>query len=136
MLIVALGGISDFLDGYMARYQGMTSRFGAILDFTADKLFVLSVLFILSVAGVLPVWISLIIFYREILVMGLRLYAAYEDIELKASPLGKLKTFVLFVAIFILLLGFDWNIYLFYLCVLLTIYSFYDYVVRFRQAKG
>ena len=136
MLIVSVGGLSDFLDGYVARYQGKTSRFGAVLDFTADKIFILSVLFVLSLAGDLPVWISLVIFYREIMVMGLRLYAAYENIEIKASSLGKFKTAILFTAIFALLLKFEWSIYLFYLCVIITVYSFIDYVNRFlKQAK-
>lgn len=131
--VVIIAGITDFLDGYMARKQGKMSYFGAILDFTADKVFILSVLVVLSIAGLLPIWITLIVLYREILVMGMRIYASYNKIEIKASMIGKWKTFIFFVAIVILLLGYSINYYLFVIGAALTLISFADYFNKFRK---
>jgi len=134
LAIVVIAAISDFLDGYIARAQNLVSKFGAILDYTADKVFVLSTLMILSIAKVLPFWITIIILYREIIIMGLRMFATHKKMEIPANHLGKLKTAVLFVAIIALLLKFEINYYLFVIGVFLTVLSFLVYVKNFFSA--
>ena len=129
--IVVFAALTDFLDGYIARRQNMVTKFGAILDYTADKIFVLSTLIILSISKELPYWITIVILYRELIVMGMRMYATHKKLEIPASNLGKGKTAVLFVAIIALLLGFNFNIYIFILGVLLTVVSFIEYANKF-----
>lgn len=133
--IVLLAGLTDFLDGYLARSQGNVSYFGAVLDFTADKLFVISILVILSIAGDLPFWITLIIMYREIMVMGLRIFASFHKMEIPSSGFGKFKTAATFMALTAVLLDIPYNIYLFVIVVILTILSFVDYVNKFLLAR-
>jgi len=132
--IVVIGGFTDYVDGLIARKQGMTSPFGAILDYTADKVFVLSVLFVLSIAGDLPAWITFVFIFREIIVMGIRLYASHQSITISASPIGKLKTTMIFLAIILLLMKISYADYVFYFAVLLAIVSFLDYVFKFMKA--
>ena len=93
---IIIAGLTDFFDGYVARLEKKTSYLGAIHDFTADKLFVLSALLVFSVAGKIPTWVTFIILYREIFVMGMRIYTSYNRVEIKASPIGKFKTAILF----------------------------------------
>lgn len=133
LVTVIVAGLTDFLDGYVARIEKKTSYLGAIHDFTADKLFVLSALLVFSVAGKIPCWVTFIILYREILVMGMRIYTSYNRVEIKASPLGKSKTAILFLGMILMLLGFDsWYMPVIYVSLILTIISFMDYFWKFR----
>ena len=129
---VIVAGLTDFFDGYVARLEKKTSYLGAIHDFTADKLFVLSALLVFSVAGVIPCWVTFIILYREIIVMGMRIYTSYNKIEIKASPVGKSKTFILFVGMMALLIGWEHYMWFIYVSLALTIISFVDYFLKFR----
>ena len=132
LVTVIVAGLTDFLDGYVARLEKKTSYLGAIHDFTADKLFVLSALLVFSVAGKIPCWVTFIILYREILVMGMRIYTSYNRVEIKASPLGKFKTAFLFLGMIVMLMGYDFYMPIIYISLALTVISFMDYFWKFR----
>lgn len=132
LVTVIVAGATDFLDGYVARLERKTSYLGAIHDFTADKLFVLSALLVFSVAGKIPCWVTFIILYREIIVMGMRIYTSYSRVEIKASPVGKSKTAILFFGFIAMLLGFEQYMLIIYVSLALTIISFLDYFWKFR----
>jgi len=131
--LVALSGITDFLDGYVARQYGKTSYLGAIHDFTADKLFMLSALLVFSVQGVIPTWVTFIFLYREIIVMGLRIYTSFHKYEIKASWAGKSKTAILFVGLMVMLLKLPYYMPIIYVSLALAIISFFDYFWKFRS---
>jgi CDP-diacylglycerol--glycerol-3-phosphate 3-phosphatidyltransferase len=87
-------GATDALDGYLARRDGPTTL-GALLDPTADKLFMAVLLLaIASQGGYCPTWIVSGIFVRELLITGLRTSMACRQAEFTTSRLGKLKTVV------------------------------------------
>jgi CDP-diacylglycerol--glycerol-3-phosphate 3-phosphatidyltransferase len=133
LVIVIIAGLTDFLDGYVARLEKKTSYLGAIHDFTADKLFVLSALLVFSVAGKIPCWVTFIILYREIIVMGMRIYTSYNKVEIKASPVGKFKTAILFAGMMALLINFPQYMWIIYFSLALTVISFVDYFLKFRK---
>lgn len=133
LILVILSGVTDFLDGYIARTYNKTSYLGAIHDFTADKLFVLSALLVFSVTGKIPTWVTFIFLYREIIVMGLRIYTSYHKHEIKASPVGKFKTAILFAGLMAMLLHFDFYMLIIYVSLILAIISFFDYFWKFRS---
>lgn len=133
LAIVIIAGLTDFLDGYVARLEKKTSYLGAIHDFTADKLFVLSALLVFSVAGKIPCWVTFIILYREIIVMGMRIYTSYNKVEIKASPVGKFKTAILFAGMMALLINFPQYMWIIYFSLALTVISFVDYFLKFRK---
>ncbi len=133
LVTVVVAGLTDFFDGYIARLEKKTSYLGAIHDFTADKLFVLSALLVFSVAGKIPCWVTFVILYREIIVMGMRIYTSYNKVEIKASKAGKLKTAILFVGFIAMLVGFQQYMWIIYLSLALTIISFVDYSMKFRR---
>ena len=82
--LYAFAGITDYLDGYLARSLNQHSDFGRLLDPIADKLLVGAVLF-----SLLP---ALIILLREILVSGLREFLAEIQVRMPVSRLAKWKT--------------------------------------------
>lgn len=110
-LIFALAGLTDWLDGYLARRLGQESHFGAFLDPVADKLIVAVALIMLVDRDPLPggnLWLSLaamVIVGREITISALREWMAGigQRARVAVSFLGKIKTTVQMVAIFMLL---------------------------------
>lgn len=101
-------GLTDFLDGFLARIWQQTSSIGQMLDPIADKLLVASCLLLLSanhtISG-LSLFAAIIILCREILVSGLREYLAELKVRVPVSRLAKWKTAMQMIAIIFLLSG-------------------------------
>ncbi len=103
-----LAGISDYLDGYLARNWEAQSTIGRFLDPIADKLLVAAVLIVLVDRHIITGWHCLpaiAILCREILVSGLREHLAELQVHVPVSELAKWKTAAQMVALFLLLLG-------------------------------
>ena len=104
--LLMVSGITDFLDGYLARRLGQTSTLGQILDPVADRLYILAVVVGLALREVIPWWAALSLPLRDLLLWGLvpllrtRGYSA-----LPVHFLGKAATFNLLYAFPLLLLG-------------------------------
>lgn len=108
-LIFAIGALTDWLDGWIARRWNLVSAFGAFLDPVADKLAVAAALFIVVQAHPTP-WLALlsaIIVGREITISALREWMAGIGARglVAVAWVGKIKTIVQMVAIIALLLG-------------------------------
>ncbi len=91
LLTFVLAGLTDWLDGFLARRWHQTSPLGALLDPIADKILVLGVLGMLAWEGVIPAWIVWVIALREAIVTGARLLAARKGAVLAAAKEGKWK---------------------------------------------
>lgn len=106
-LVFGLAALTDWFDGYLARRLGATSAFGAFLDPVADKLMVVTAL-VLLVERHPHVWFTLpavIIIGRELTVSALREWMAGvgERARVAVSVIGKVKTTVQMVALFLLI---------------------------------
>src|SRR5438270_12895850 len=88
-VLFLLAGLTDYFDGYVARYLNVASSFGVFLDLTADKILVSSVLIALVQIGIVAGWIVMVIISREFLVMGLRSISAAKGKVIPADRLGK-----------------------------------------------
>ncbi len=108
LAIFILAGISDFLDGYLARALAQQSSLGRMLDPIADKLLVSAVLLMLAadhtIAGA-SLWAAIVILCREILVSGLREFLAELKVSVPVSRVAKWKTFLQLVALGFLIAG-------------------------------
>jgi len=102
-LLFIIAGITDGLDGYLARKMSLTSRLGVYLDPIADKLLVSSVLITLTYYHLIPLWVTLILVGREFLINGLRAFYAMEGIAIYPSSFGKIKTALQLIGISCLL---------------------------------
>jgi CDP-diacylglycerol---glycerol-3-phosphate 3-phosphatidyltransferase len=98
-LLFIIAGITDGLDGYLARKMRMTTTLGLYLDPIADKLLVSSVLITLSYYRLVPLWVTVILVCREFLINGLRSFYAMEGIAIYPLFTGKLKTTLQIVGI-------------------------------------
>lgn len=87
-----LAGATDWLDGYLARRWHQTSELGALLDPIADKVLVLGLFLAFVQLRLIPAWIVLIIVLRELVITGVRLFAAGRGLVLAAAREGKHKT--------------------------------------------
>lgn len=138
-IIFAGASFTDWLDGKIARAQGLVTNFGKFADPLADKMLVMSAFIILVAQGQAPAWVVAIIICRELAVTGLRLLLVEQNGEVMAAAWpGKIKTATQMLAIiFLLLNNFPfaiWNIpfgaILLYLCLIFTVYSGVDYFMK------
>jgi len=100
-----LACVTDWLDGYLARSQGIVTDFGKFLDPVADKLLVLCTMITLSGLGRLPAWVCVVVLFRELMVDGLRLVAVQKGLVIAAGKLGKIKTTLQMVLVIAVLLN-------------------------------
>ncbi len=79
LLVFAIAGISDGLDGLIARYMNQRTALGAYLDPAADKLLLTSAFIALAVLGIIPAWLTVIVITRDvIIVLGLAILTLTE----------------------------------------------------------
>lgn len=108
LALFIIAGVTDFLDGYLARVMGQHSALGQMLDPIADKLLVAVCLFALiavdRISG-LTVVPALVILSREILVSGLREFLAKLQVSVPVTWIAKWKTTLQLVAIGFLIAG-------------------------------
>jgi len=90
-LLFIAAGVTDFLDGYLARRYQQISVLGQFIDPLADKLIVSAVLIELSSMGRVPWWVVVLVVARELAVTSLRGIASVEGLVISASRGGKLK---------------------------------------------
>jgi CDP-diacylglycerol---glycerol-3-phosphate 3-phosphatidyltransferase len=98
-------GISDFLDGMIARRRKLITNFGILMDPLADKIMVCSAFIAFVGVNWLPAWMAVVVVARELAITGLRLLAASKSVVLAAEGYGKHKTasqIVAIVSIFVL----------------------------------
>jgi CDP-diacylglycerol--glycerol-3-phosphate 3-phosphatidyltransferase len=97
LLIVVFCEVSDLLDGFLARRWGQVSNLGKILDPYADSTFHLTCFICFSAAAHgewYPVWLVLLIYYREVMQGILRKVGAEQGVYIAARPIGKFKTVI------------------------------------------
>lgn len=137
LLLFVAAGVTDWLDGYLARKWDASSAFGAMLDPVADKLLVASALILLALEARAPGIAVLIIILRELLISGLRETLAKRDFSLPVTFLAKCKTSLQMIAILVALLVplIDSELQIFadgllWMAALLTAYTGADYLAR------
>ena len=91
-LLFVAAGVSDLLDGALARKFGQITDFGKLMDPLADKVAVAAALFYLVDLDIVPFWMAVVMVAREFLITGLRTLAAGKGSVLAAEKLGKHKT--------------------------------------------
>lgn len=83
----AVAGISDGLDGYIARRFDMRSELGAYLDALADKALLMSIFVALALAHVVPGWIAILVVSRDVMILGAVIVSWVLDKPVQIRPL-------------------------------------------------
>src|SRR5580700_1961649 len=86
-LLFLAAGVSDAIDGYLAKRFGMTSELGAYLDPLADKALIVTIYVTLGISGNIPLWLVLLVVSRDVMIVAAVLLAWVMDKPLPMKPL-------------------------------------------------
>jgi cardiolipin synthase (CMP-forming) len=146
LMLFALAGFSDGLDGFLAKRFHWQSRLGGLLDPLADKALLMSSFLVLGGLGLIPIWLVILVIFRDLLIVGGALYYNFsiEEVDAHPSLISKLNT--LLQILLVLLVVTDAGPYplpdvlmepLFWATLATTVASGVDYVwVWSRKAKA
>lgn len=136
--IFLISALTDFLDGYIARYYNQITLFGKLLDPIADKILSACGLILLVGTKELYIWVGALLICRDFAISGIRLIALNNGFDIQVSIFGKAKTFFIIVGIFEVMLHkklFNIDFHLIgmiclWIGLILSIYSAYLYIIE------
>lgn len=140
--VYVIASITDVLDGYIARKYNLITKLGKILDPMADKLLQFAALLGLWVIDVIPFWITLIFFLKEIFMgLGALKLLQKKDVVVPSMWFGKLSTVLFFVAIIFSMFSATYIILkpyvlpMFILALLSLFFSFLMYLLNYLKVS-
>lgn len=149
LILFLLAGLTDALDGFIARFANQQSLLGAYLDPIADKILLTSAYIALTIPSLnhgvqIPVWITVLVIARDLLmvVVALILYLAVGLRSFPPSILSKINTATQVAAVLVVLLSAllpdleSIATTLLYLVAVLTVSSGLHYVIRYSRSSG
>ncbi len=139
LALFIIAGVSDFVDGYLARHNNWITNFGKLFDPLADKFLIAFSLIMLTDLQRVPGWITVILIGRDIAVTGLRGIASEMGVVIAAAWSGKFKTLAELLAVggyiywtdLWILNGARWGDFFIYIAIVLAIWSGFDYFAKF-----
>jgi len=106
IVVLAVGGATDYFDGKLARAWNQTSRFGELADPAIDRLYILAILIVFQIREIVPTWMIIAIIGRDIVLAVITILMNQRGIPpLTVTYLGKAATFNLMYAFPFLLLA-------------------------------
>lgn len=145
-VILTISGLTDILDGCIARKFNFITNFGKLIDPLADKATQIAVLASLTFKGIVPLWILMIVFIKEIVMVAGASFLYGKKLVVSSRWYGKLATVLFYVAIVCSLFIEYWNTtinpespifgfddYIYYLAIATTIFSLVMYFKQFYQ---
>jgi cardiolipin synthase len=106
LVVLMLGGASDWVDGYLARRLNQVSRIGTLLDPIADRLYIFATILALTIREIVPWWFTALLLLREaVLLATLPVLRRHGSGPLPVHYVGKTATFILLFAFPALLLA-------------------------------
>jgi cardiolipin synthase len=141
LVVFVAGGLTDALDGAIARLTDSKTELGAVLDPLADKLLLLSSFCVLALLGAVPSWLTVLVIIRDVILLTgyFALFAVSgERIAVRPSAIGKATTFFQLASVTVVLVGLVWpgaapgevRMTLFVLAATTTTVSGLQYMVR------
>ena len=138
-ILLTLSGLTDVLDGTIARKFNLITNFGKLMDPLADKLTQLAVLTTLAIKGIIPIWMIIVLAIKECAMIAGASFLYGKELVVSSKWYGKLATVLFYIAMvcslairyFNLTVKFDMIVY--YLALILTIFSLYMYFQAFYK---
>lgn len=138
-IIFIMAGISDLLDGYIARKYKLQSKLGTLLDPLADKLFVFAILISFTHKSIIPGWILMVIGIKEVsLIIGAGILYLFTDFRvIPSDKYGKFSTVCFYVSIISIVINCPRNMskVLFIITVLMNLLAFINYLRSFIKIR-
>jgi len=135
-IVFAVAGVTDQVDGFLARRWHVESQFGKIADPLADRLMIDAAAVMLWVTGRLPWYAALVILLRDAVMVGGYKLVVNRGYDFEVSRVGKLATWVLYAAIGLVIVtndGVDWPVWLFWAGVALALVAAAQYIAKARR---
>ena len=140
LLVFVVAGLTDALDGFLARVLHQKTDLGLYLDPLADKALIITSFVTLSVMGLIPPWLTVLVISRDfIILLGISVMTLMSiPFEIKPATVSKVTTAFQLLTVFVILVltylqgveGNDWVIILFWLTGALTVISGFNYIMR------
>ena len=149
-VFLSISGLTDVLDGFIARKFNFITNFGKLIDPLADKATQISILVTLGLKNIIPMWILVIVFIKEFAMISGASFLYGKDLVVSSRWFGKLATVLFYLAI-VSSFGIKyWNaiamepansvcplpqfdIYIYYLALVATIFSLVMYYITFYK---
>lgn len=138
-VFLTVSGLTDVLDGFIARKFNFITNFGKLIDPLADKCTQISTLIALSLVDIIPNWILIIVFIKEGFMIAGAAFLYGKQLVVSSRWYGKLATVMFYIAIVASLVVYNFNIsyhvdiYIYYLALALTIFALVMYFKEFYQ---
>lgn len=135
--LFVVSGLSDALDGLIAKQFNLTTRLGKYLDPLADKILLVSIYITLGIKGDIPSWLVILVVSRDLLIVGGILFSYLMGTRVRIHPvrISKINTFcqITLAALILGAAGFGmalglWQVYAVYIVGLTTVFSGYSYL--------
>lgn len=134
--VFVLSGITDTLDGYIARRFNQITRLGIVLDPLADKIMLITVLVCVTISNNIPMWIIAVVAIKELLMIAgaISLYNE-QNVVIPANIFGKLSTLLSYIAILAVLFELPYDRTLLYSYVVTALLALAIYLNSFLAVK-
>jgi cardiolipin synthase len=135
--VLAVSGITDILDGYLARKYNLITPLGKILDPLADKLMVITSMVSLFLIGKMPYWLVVLIISKELcMFVGSFFLVVKRNVDISANIYGKTATFAIYMALFTGGLDIIGNKIIAGIAGVLSIIALLNYITRFSHTEN
>ena len=136
-IIFTISGLTDILDGFIARKFNFITNFGKLIDPLADKCTQIITLGTLAIKDIIPMWIIIIVVLKEFIMVAGASFLYGKELVVSSRWYGKLATVLFYIAIVCSLFikqfdfSFDFSRYIYYLALISTIFSLIMYIKAF-----
>lgn len=136
-IIFTISGLTDILDGFIARKFNFITNFGKLIDPLADKCTQIITLATLAIKDIIPMWIIIVVVLKEFVMVAGASFLYGKELVVSSRWYGKLATVLFYIAIVCSLFikqfnfSFDFSIYIYYLALISTIFSLIMYIKAF-----
>jgi CDP-diacylglycerol--glycerol-3-phosphate 3-phosphatidyltransferase len=134
-IVFGIAGVTDQVDGFLARRWHVESTFGTFADPLADRLMIDAAVILLCVDGRLP-WIALAIPFRDVVALAATPLVLGRGYEFRVNLLGKTATWLLYASLGFVMVthkGADWPLVIFWIGVALAVVSLAQYALKARR---
>ncbi|CAM3695712.1 CDP-alcohol phosphatidyltransferase family protein [Cohnella lubricantis] len=134
LFVVLLAGLTDLLDGYIARRSGQITTTGIMLDPLADKLMMLSIVAALVIGGEIPWAAAAVMAFREVGMIASSAFFHFRGMRtVPANVFGKVTTFIYYLAILLLFLDLRGGVPTLWCAIALSFVTTGVYLMKFRR---
>lgn len=136
-ILLTISGLTDILDGWIARKFNFITNFGKLMDPLADKLTQLTVLTTLALKGIIPAWMIIVLAIKECVMIAGASFLYGKELVVSSKWYGKIATVLFYLAMVCSLIirhfniSWEFDTLIYYLALAFTIFSLYMYFVAF-----